>query len=657
MKYFLYVYCLLLSTLSFGQLQVAQIFSDNMVLQRDVQIPIWGWAKEGASVKMIFDGQTYRTNASNGTWQFTIPPHQAGKRYGLLLKAADSQISIKNITFGDVWLCGGQSNMEWFVEAAKNGAQEVKQANYPNIRLFEVPHKIAKSPAQDIEPTNWHTCTSQTVSQFSAVGYFFGREVHQELKIPIGLLSDNFGGTVIETWMSPDAFTDMPVYQKQIAQLSQKKESPDKKEIESKFKAWLAKFSTEDKGLVDHKYIWKDIDYTSQPTMTLPTQWESTGIKELEELDGVVWLEKDFNLSEKQAQSSAYLSLGPIDDSDITWINGKKVGGLTNQWNKNRKYNIPDNLLKKGMNRLVVRIEDYLGGGGIYGKDTQLYLHFKGIKSNIPLTGKWHYKIGYQTSSPMPTSSDFGPNSAPTLLYNGMIHPIKKFPIKGVIWYQGETNTYRAVEYKDLKIKWIRNWRRLWQSDSLPIIWVQLANYQSPPETPEESSWAELREAQQEALSEPHTAMITAIDIGDAATIHPLNKQEVGLRLAQAALEEVYGQKTNYKSPRFLKIKKRRRKYIDVIIADTGEGLQSNNNEIHGFSVAGKDQIFHWTTAKIIHKNVIRVFCPKRTKIKSIRYAWANNPAPLNIFNSFGYPLLPFRTDHWELSTDQITRQ
>jgi len=657
MKYLFSAFLFLITTIGFGQFSVAKIFSDNMVMQRDVKVPIWGWAKKGAQLTMIFDGQTYHTHAPNGTWQFTIPPHSAGKRYGLYIKTKDSKFTLKNITFGDVWLCGGESNMEWFVEASKNGQEEVQNANYPDIRLFEVPHKIAQKPIQDLADGQWQICAPKTVNQFSAVGYFFGREIHQELKIPIGLLSDNFGGTVIETWMSPDAFKDMPVYQKQIAQLTQKKEVPNKKEIESKFKSWIAKFSTEDKGITDNKYIWKDIDYASQPTMTLPTQWESAGIKELENMDGVIWFARDFVLSEKQAKASAALSLGPIDDSDITWINGIKVGGLSNQWNKNRNYTIAPNTLKKGKNTIVVRIEDYLGGGGIYGKANQLNLNFKDLQQDISLAGKWHYKIGYHTLSPMPTSPAFGPNSAPTLLYNGMIHPIKKFPIKGVIWYQGETNTYRAVEYKTLKIKWIRNWRKLWKNPALPMIWVQLANYQTPPETPEESIWAELREAQQEALSEPHTAMITAIDIGEAKTIHPINKQEVGHRLAQAALKEVYQKTTHYKSPRFLKIKKKRRKYIDIYIEEIGDGLLSYNKNINGFSIAGKDHIFHWATAKIRKKNIIRVYAPKGTKPIAIRYAWANNPEPLHITNSFGYPLLPFRTDNWKLSTAQITRQ
>ena len=656
MKYLIGIFFFFFSFALFGQLKVAEIFSDNMVLQRDVKVSIWGLAKKGEKIKMIFAGQTYRTTAANGKWEFTLPPKPAGKRYGIYIQGEDEKISIKNITFGDVWLCGGQSNMEWFVENALNGQKEVAQANYPDIRLFDVPHKIAKKIAKDIEPASWQVCSPKTVNQFSAVGYFFGRELYQNLKIPIGLIGDNFGGTVIETWMSPDAFQDMPVYQKQIAQLNEKKDTPSKKEIESQFKAWLNKFTSEDKGKNGNQYIWKDYDFSKEAIITFPNQWESAGIESLKEMDGVIWFEKEFELTKKQAAQDAQLSLGPIDDSDIIWINGKKVGETQNQWNKNRNYLVPKSTLKEGTNKIVVRIEDYIGGGGIYGKAAQLYLQTND-KKQISLAGDWHYKIGYISKEPMPSGGDFGPNSAPTLLYNGMIAPIIKFPIKGVIWYQGETNTYRAIEYKSLKIKWIRNWRKLWKQPDLSIIWVQLANYQEPPKEPKESSWAELREAQQEALAEPHTAMITAIDIGDASTIHPLNKQEVGHRLAQAALEEVYGQITHYKSPRFLKIKKRRRRYIDILIEDTGLGLQSNSKNINAFSVAGKDQVFHWTTAKIIKKNVIRVYCPKGIKVKSIRYAWANNPEPLNITNSFGYPLLPFRTDHWKLSTDSITRQ
>ena len=657
MKYLIGIFFLFSSFVLFSQLKVAEIFSDDMVIQRDTPFPVWGWADKGSKISIIFNGQTYRTHAPNGKWKIMLPARPAGKRYGLAIKALDTIIPIRNITFGDVWLCAGQSNMEWHVEAAKNGAQEVAQANYPNIRIFDVPHKIAKKPATDIEPANWQICDPKTINQFSAVGYFFGRELHQELKIPIGLIGDNFGGTVIETWMSQDAFQGMPVYEKQIQELSQKKNTPSKKEIESKFKIWLDKFSSEDKGKKDSVYFWQHQDFSDQATLTLPNQWESAGIDTLKNLDGVVWLEKEFTLTAQQASSKSILSLGPIDDSDITWINGIKVGGLNSQWNKNRTYDIPTNTLKIGKNKIVIRVEDYLGGGGLYGKSSQLNIIFKPINKPLSLAGKWHYKIGYHCKEPMPSGGDSGPNSAPTLLYNGMIAPIVNFPIKGVIWYQGESNSYRAVEYKSLKIKWIDNWRKLWKDPTLPMIWVQLANYQKPKTEPAESSWAELREAQEQALSKPHTGMITAIDIGSATTIHPLNKQEVGHRLAQAALEEVYPQPTNYKSPRFLKIKKRRRRYIDILIKNTGQGLQSNNKNLHAFSVAGKDQVFRRAKAKIIKKNVIRVYCPKGIKVKSIRYAWAHNPEPLNITNSFGYPLLPFRTDHWILSTDSITRQ
>ena len=662
---------LLLAQLGFSQLSAAKIFSDNMVLQRDVKIPVWGWAKEGEHIKMIFDGQTYHTTAAHGKWEFTLPPHPAGKRYGILIQGVSEKIALRNITFGDVWLCGGQSNMEWFLEAAKNGEEEVQKANYPDIRLFEVPHKIAPKPVKDLIEGSWQACTPETAKQFSAVGYFFGRKLHQELKIPIGLINDNYGGTVIETWMSPDAFTGMPNYEKQIAQLTTKDLEKKKAQTKTKFDAWISKFSSEDLGKKRNTFIWKNNDFAQAPTMQLPTQWESAGIKELENLNGVVWLEKDFYLTKQQAESLAELSLGPIDDSDITWINGHKIGETANRWNKNRNYTIPENILKPGENKLVVRIEDYLGGGGIYGKENQLFIQFKGQEKKISLAGKWHYKVGYTATEPMPMSADFGPNSAPTLLYNGMIYPIKKFPVKGVIWYQGETNTYRAVEYKTLKPKWIRNWRKLWNNPTMPIIWVQLANYQTPQIQPHESAWAELREAQQEALAEPNTAMITAIDIGEAKTIHPLNKQEVGRRLALAALAEVYQKSVKYKSPRFLSIKKKR-KYFDISFTDVYDGLQLADTPkdkdclthqalkkykfITGFTIAGKDQIFHWAKAQLLAPNKIRVFIPKRLHAVAVRYAWANNPDPANIINSEGFPLLPFRTDHWKLSTDGITR-
>lgn len=657
MKYLAFTFLLFLSVNSYSQLRVAKIFSDNMVLQRDVKIPIWGWANKGEKIKMIFAGQSYYTNAANGKWEFTLPAKPAGKRYGILIQGKNEKIAFHNITYGDVWLCGGQSNMEWFVENATNGQDEVNNANNPNIRLFDVPHKIASKPLRDIEKGSWQVCSPKSVKQFSAVGYFFGRNLQEELKIPIGLISDNYGGTVIETWMSPDAFEDMPVYQKQIAQLSAEKAEKDQKETASKFKLWLENFASKDQGKKGTDYVWKDLDFAQAPTIELPNQWESSGIEAMKNLDGVVWFEREFILNKKQLAEKAELSLGPIDDSDITWINGKKVGETKNRWNKDRVYSVESGILKEGKNTIVVRVEDYLGGGGIYGKSSKLFIRFQNQK-NIPLAGKWYYKIGYTTTEPMPSGGDFGPNSAPTLLYNGMIAPIQKFPIKGVIWYQGETNTYRAVEYKELKIKWIRNWRKLWNQSDMPIIWVQLANYQAPDKEPKESAWAELREAQQNALSEPHTAMITAIDLGSTTTIHPLNKQEVGRRLALAALEETYHQKTAYKSPRFLKIAKKKRKYIDLIFQDVDGGLVSQraNEPIAGFSIAGKDHVFHWAKAKIISDNKIRIYIPKHFKLMAVRYAWANNPQPADIYNKKGFPLLPFRTDNWKLSTQNITR-
>lgn len=644
MKYFVGILLFIFTIPTFAQLKVAQIFSDNMILQRDIAVPVWGWAKTGRKIQLRFDNQVFNTTAKDGSWKIQIPPHKYGGQYQLKITSTDTTITFTNITFGDIWLCGGQSNMEFFVENADNGPQEVEQANYPAIRLFEVPHKIAIEPVQDIESGQWAKCTPKSVKQFSAVGYFFGRKLYKDLNIPIGLIGDNFGGTIIETWMSPKAFEKLPEYQKQIHQVANKDLNQEKEESASKFKSWLANFSSQDAGKNGDQFLWHNIDYSQEPTMTIPIQWESSNIKELKDMDGVIWLAKEFTLTAQQAKQATTLSLGPIDDSDITWINGHKVGEHYNQWNKDRVYDIPSSILEEGKNQIVVRIEDYLGGGGIYGKPSKLFLQM--ADKQLALVGDWHYKVGFTATTPMPKGSNFGPNSAPTLLYNGMINPIYKYPIKGVIWYQGETNTYRAIDYKELKINWIRDWRRLWQNPNMPMIWVQLAGYQEPPTLPKESIWAELREAQEAALSEPNTAMITAIDLGAATTIHPTHKQEVGRRLALAALKEVYHKPVSYKSPRFVRIKKKRRKYIDIAI-DQAVHLDVKSDSIIGFTIAGKDQVFQNANAKLRRHHTIRIFVPKGIKPLAIRYNWSRNPKK-HLKNKEGFPLLPFRTDHWQ---------
>ena len=644
------------SQIAVAQFSVAKIFSSNMVLQRDVEIPIWGWGVTGTKVTINYHQASLSTTVKDGTWEILLPKKAQGTDYQIDINTPDTSISFTNIAIGDVWLCAGQSNMEWTVENSNDAAHEISHATYPKIRLFEVPHKITNKPVRDIEEGQWEICDSNSVKQFSAVGYFFGRQIYKEVKVPIGLLSDNFGGTVVETWMSPNGFSGLPHFQKEVNKLANTDLDKIKKEGKTKFDKWILNFAAKDKGKKGALFVWQNTNAENWEQMPLPSTWESNGINNFKNLDGVVWFQKTIQLTQEEATKQALLSLGTIDDTDITWINGIQVGEMHNRYNKDRNYKIKKGVLKAGVNTIVIRVEDYIGGGGLYGAPDKLHLKLGNQK--ISLAGKWKYKLGYAATTKMPMGAKFGPNSFPTLLYNGMIAPIQKFPIRGVIWYQGESNAYRAEEYKSLFVNWIRDWRKLWKNEKMPMIWVQLANFQQPQPTPEESEWAELREAQTFALSEPNTAMITAIDIGSAHTIHPLNKQTVGERLANAALSISYDMPQNYQSPTYQNHKKKK-KYIDITFNSTGKGLQAKSKYgyVKGFTIAGKDKKFHWAQAEILSDNKIRVFAPKGIRPVAVRYAWANNPDPANVYNAWNLPLLPFRTDRWKLSTVGIIRK
>ncbi len=661
LQYF-FLFSSLLITVAFVQaqaLQVPAIFSDNMVLQRDSDITVWGTGKPGHTIHVTLEREQYRTVVpASGKWEVTIPPHSAGGSYNLRIIDYEDhhKKDYLNVTFGDIWLCGGQSNMEWFTENALHGKAEVAAANHPDIRLLTVPRKIANKPQEDILKTNWQICTPKSVAQFSAVGYFFGRLLNDSLGVPIGLINDNWGGTVAEAWASEDAFVDLPNYKAQIDKLHTINPEKESKSGDAAFNQWLESFKNEDAGRKGDTFVWaKKAKYRKWKSIDIPTQWEAAGQKELEELDGVVWFQKNIVLTAHQAATAKNISLGTIDDSEKTWINGHLVGEMYNRYNKDRFYAIPAGILKEGDNSIVVRVEDYIGGGGLYGKPEKLFIETKNEK--IPLAGSWHYKIGYACTTPMPRNG-FGPNAYPSMLYNGMIAPIRKFAIKGVIWYQGESNVERAVEYRDIFRRLILDWQKQFNNSTLPFLFVQLANFMTPQVKPQDSKWAELREAQASVLDLPGTAMITAIDIGEAGSIHPLNKQEVGRRLALAAVREVYGiYDISYKGPVYEKMTIKGNRII-IHFAPDHNPLKASGKKgfIKGFTISGADKVFHWAKAKITGDHEVTVWARDVAHPVAVRYAWANNPQNANLYNTVGFPAYPFRTDDWELSTQNTKR-
>ena len=648
----LFIFSFFLCTSNFGQLQVAKIFSNNMMLQADSPVPIWGVGTPNSKIEVYQDEKCIKGNVDpQGKWKVTLPTQEAGYTATIRIENNSSKVTFSNVIYGDIWLCGGQSNMEWYVEGADNPEQEIKNANYSNIRLFDVPRNLASQPAVDLPSGNWEVCNSENIPQFSAVGYFFGRAMHENLDRPIGLLSNNYGGTIAEAWTSEEGLNEFPVFAKAIEKFKNTDIEEAKTTGDMAFNNWLSKFYSEDKGIEDSTYIWSDIDASSWKKMELPALWDAGADPTLVDKDGVLWFSRLFVID---ALSDATLYLGPIDDSDITWINGHKVGETYNQFNKDRTYKINENVLKVGENRITIRIEDYIGGGGLYGKVEKLYLQLSDDRVN--LGGQWNYKNGMIVSSPMPSNS-FSPNNFPTCLYNGMIAPVTDFPIKGVIWYQGESNSYRAYEYQTLFPKLIEDWRKQWNQPDLPFIFVQLANFKKEQIVPNKSEWAELREAQSMALNLSNTAMITAIDLGNADNIHPTNKQEVGIRLANAAMTEVYDQATPYKGPTYLNSKVEKNSML-LTFDNVGDGLIVNNKfgYVNGFTIAGVDNKYKWAKAEIVSKNQVRVWNKEILNPLSVRYSWQDNPAPANLMNSYLLPGFPFRTDTNTISTFEINR-
>ncbi len=635
-----------------------------MVLQRDASVAIWGKAAPGAEIKLSVAGQEKNATAdTDGNWNIRLDPLKPGGPYKLEAKTNSGQsLVIDNVLFGDVWLCSGQSNMEFKLSGAMNASEEKTKADYPEIRYFRIEKNVSPTPLDAVRG-NWLVCNPKNSTVFSAVAYFFAREIWNATKIPVGLIDSSWGGIHAESWV-PRADLEKDPDLKPIVQRYDDalKAYPEKmKEYQESIKRW----ETENAGVCAHsdsgnegeKMDWQapSFDDSAWTDMKLPTYWED--VRGNEKLDGAVWFRKTIVVPKEMAGNAQTLSLGPIDDFDTVYFNGKKVGSTgkdtDNFWEVRRKYPVPAELVREGKAVVAVRVFDHKGNGGIYGAAQELYLGSDiGSDSNISLAGDWKFKVEktYDPSLLKPEkkpSAPLGPESpfAVSGLYNSMIYPTERFGIKGAIWYQGETNAGRAWQYRKLLPCLINSWRRGFGQGDFPFFIVQLANFKDAPQTPGNSAWAELREAQMiAAKSVPNSAVACAIDIGDAKDIHPKNKQEVGRRLALLALDQCYGKSLVDKGPEFdsLSIEgiKARVKFKNV-----GGGLVSKDSlPLAQFSIAGADKKFVWADAEIDGDSVI-VSSPEVISLVAVRYAWAENPESANLANKEGLPAYPFRTD------------
>ena len=663
--------------------------TSNMVLQQKTNVHLQATAKKGATVKITasWDKKTVKVVADKetGAFAFDLQVPSAGGPYTLTFDDG-KKLVLENVMAGEVWFCSGQSNMEMPVKGwgmVNNYEQEVADANHPLVRLFQVKKVVAHTPQTTVplDYTNgWAVCSPETVGEFSAAAYFFAREVSRELGIAIGVVNSSWGGTPAESWVSLDRLKNVIGFQEHAKRLFETGFNEDKIEqlYQDERAEWMQERFNDDQGLemgnID-KALWAAADFNDSGwTQTpQPALWNN----ELKDFDGIVWMRHTVEVPAALAGKDLKLELGAIDDEDITYWNGQRVG-MTVGWNKNRTYTVPAGLVKAGRNVLTVRVYDTSGDGG-FRKNAKDFNATAGA-TTISLAGNWSFKKSMDATtikSPTNMTEPMAPNSAwyPAGLYNSMVAPFLSMPVRGFLWYQGCSNVGRAVQYESLFQALILDWqarfnknsevapypkpqsqderRRFMQpteSKALPFYFVQIANYLQRKPLQPESGWAAIREAQRKALKLDGVGMAVNIDIGMANDIHPKNKQEVGRRLALLALNRIYGREEACAAPEYLQMQVSDGKALLSFMPFFGADRLEENTDIKGFTVAGPDHQWHVAKAytegngQFIWRVVVE--CPEVPHPVAVRYAWADNPE-CNFCTVSGLPVGPFRTDDW----------
>jgi len=647
-----------------ADLQLTGLFSDNMVLQQGVKAPVWGLADPGDKVVVQFAGQKVEAvTDQEGRWKAALEPLKASAEpREMTITCGKDAMTIKGVLVGEVWLASGQSNMELTMGGVQNAAAETAAANFPQIRFFNVPKVPAAAP-QDRCGGTWAVCSPGTVGATSALGYFFARDIHQALKVPVGIINSPWGGTAAQPWTPLAGLKSVPSLKSAADQFEQKANyysgggyAKDQDKSWQKFDEtnaeWLAGVTKNDPGLAGKWFDpqakldgWKSIRL---PNVSAADPWHFLGI---------AWVRREVEIPQAWVGKDLVLSLGVIDEADTTYVNGTEVGamwaGKSGRASTPREYAVSGVVGKTTKVVIAVRIMNLYSFGGFMGPAAKMTLALKDKADERPvsLVGTWQYKVSEPIDRldiprpegmPVPFLPD---NNLSTALYNGMIAPLVPYAIRGAIWYQGESNAGQPEQYRDLFPAMIKSWRQAWGQGDFAFDFVQLPGFQAVQQAPVEAkSWADLRDAQAAALALPNVGMAVIIDLGEAGNIHPKNKQDVGKRLALVALAKSYDQKVEFSGPAYKSMK-----VADATVRLTfdhiGGGLVAKGGDLVGFAVAGEDKVFHVAQAKIEGAEVV-VSSDKVAKPVAVRYAWANNPI-CNLYNKEGLPAAPFRTDTW----------
>jgi len=627
----------LIPILCFAEVKLPKLVSDGMILQRDANVRIWGWAANSEKVTIRFMDATYTATANdNGAWEVMLPKMKAGGPFKMEINASNS-ITINDILVGDVWVCSGQSNMQFSLRGSTIYQDVIAQSENTNIRHFMVGQGFKLgSKETDNRSGKWVSANPSSVTSFTAVGYFFAKKLYEIYKVPIGLINASVGGSSAEAWISEDGIKEFPRYYEE-AQKFQMPGYMDKinKQDNDRVKAWNQQLKQNDEGNKGQlKWSNPSFNVSDWETMHVPGYWINT---KTGNVNGFVWFRREFNIPSTMTGKPATLKLGRIADADSVFINGKFIGSVNSLYSL-RSYKVPDNILKDGSNTIVVKITSLIHHGGfVPGRPYQIIADADTVK----LEGDWKYKVGAVAE---PLEDRLFTGKIPTGLFNGMLAPVTNYTIKGAVWYQGESNTIRAFEHFVIFKELIKDWRNNWHQGDFPFLYVQLPNFVEENFETTKYDWAVLRETQLRALSIPNTGMAVTIDIGEFNDIHPVKKEPVGDRLALAAQKVAYGDNNVvYSGPIYksLEIKGNR---VILSFTNVGGGLVAKGGELKCFEICGIDNVYYPAKATIANNKIV-VTSEKVDKPVATRYAWANNPEGVNFYNKEGLPASPFRTN------------
>ena len=625
--------------LSSARVVLPNYMTDNMIVQQNSSFTFKGSAKPASTVRVIpgWSDKAFEAKAAkDGSFSIQVPTPPAGGPWAVTVDDGDGAHTLENVLSGEVWLCSGQSNMEMPLEGwgkVMDYVHEIATSQHPDIRLLQVRKKTSLSPCSDVEVNNggWQICSPASTPEFSAIAYFYARELKEKLGVPVGVIDTTWGGTPAEAWTSQSALHGVPGFEESLKEIVASDYDYDilDRIYQDKIAHWydsaVSKIDPFDPAKMQSGDGWK--------TMAAPGYWETSVMPGF---DGMVWLQKEIDIPADLAGQPLTLRFAAIDDDDVTYFNGSRIGDGSG-YNVPRIYSVPANLVKEGSNVITVRVSDYGGEGGIAPGEAVAVVDGK----TFSLEGDWNYCVEKDFSSLPPRPAHPSSSNFPSVLYNAMLYPLKDMPVKGVIWYQGCANVGRAEQYAPLFKTLINDWRALWGKD-MPFYFVQLAGFQTPYPVQPDSEWAALRQAQAAALDLPDTGMAVAIDLGNPADIHPKNKQEVAHRLALIAFGRDYGADVTYRAPRLM----HSHFDTDAVTLEFDGELIPTSGAITGFIIAGDDGRFTTATPVKIDDTTLRVYAPGVKSPKCVKYDWADYPCG-NLYGPTGLPVAPFQTsDH-----------